>query len=268
MTIQVAGVSAPGGLLPEQALQALYLLPSAPRALVIDVYWHLVSRLGSKARSDPGQRAQLEALHGAYRVLMDAGFRLSPGAAAGGWIFPAGISTLHGGSGATRTVRVSPWQALHVLPDAPPDVVELALTFWRTQTGAPPAEEAPRAADAPNGSPADDGPSETRTAMAHLRVEDGSRAGSRVAIPEGPFAIGSDPACDLTVASRDGAPPAVLARLSSLPGRVLLHAVSGEPPVLVNGERCSWVVLEDGDRLQLGDETFVLELPAAPPTSA
>ena len=67
------------------------------------------------------------------------------------------------------------------------------------------------------------------------------------------LSIGSDPTCDITVGA--GSPDAehVTARVWARGERVVLHALAAETPVLVNGQRVTWALLEDGDTLQVCD---------------
>ena len=67
------------------------------------------------------------------------------------------------------------------------------------------------------------------------------------------LSVGSDPTCDITVGA--GSPDAehVAARVWARGDRVVLHALAPEPPVLVNGQRVTWALLEDGDTLQVCD---------------
>ena len=65
------------------------------------------------------------------------------------------------------------------------------------------------------------------------------------------LSIGSDSTCDITAGA--GSPDAeqVTARIWARGERVVLHALTPEPPVLVNGQRVTWALLEDGDALQV-----------------
>ena len=65
------------------------------------------------------------------------------------------------------------------------------------------------------------------------------------------LSIGSDSTCDIMAGA--GSPDAeqVAARVWARGEQVVLHALAPEPPVLVNGQRVTWALLEDGDTLQV-----------------
>ncbi len=65
------------------------------------------------------------------------------------------------------------------------------------------------------------------------------------------LSIGSESTCDIRAGA--GSPDAehVTARVWARGEQVVLHALAPEPPVLVNGQRVTWALLEDGDTLQV-----------------
>jgi curved DNA-binding protein CbpA len=99
-------------------------------------------------------------------------------------------------------------------------------------------------------------PSEAR---AHLVTESGPALGVGAAIGPGPFTIGTDSRSDLVVPASDGRETGVLGRIWSQEGRFMFHSMGRTPAVLVNGQSSAWALLEDGDRLQIGDHVFRFE---------
>ena len=65
------------------------------------------------------------------------------------------------------------------------------------------------------------------------------------------LSIGSDSTCDITAGAGSVDAEHVTARVWARGERVVLHALAPEPPVLVNGQRATWALLEDGDTLQV-----------------
>lgn len=131
------------GSLEMNPYQTLHLLPSAPHDLVVEVYWHLVHQLQVAAREDLSLGPSLDELNRAYSQLVD------PDARAENEAEPADSHELLDQAATTqpqtdtalsrlwkrrvtpRPRPVSPWEILHLHPQAPPDVVELAYGFWR-----------------------------------------------------------------------------------------------------------------------------------------
>lgn len=123
--------------------KTLHLLPSAPRELVVEVYWHLVGQLQAAAKETPHLRGLLDDLNEAYRVLMtevsqDSGGPAAPAQRRGG----SASAPLSRGWSLRRFRRqqeesaapeASPWELLHIDRDAPADLVDLALGFWRSR---------------------------------------------------------------------------------------------------------------------------------------
>ena len=70
------------------------------------------------------------------------------------------------------------------------------------------------------------------------------------------MSIGTDPTCDLilTEAIADG--KYVAARIWRQEDRFMFHGVGSTPTVLVNGQALVWALLEDGDKLEIGDDVF------------
>ena len=123
--------------------QTLHLLPSAPRDLIVEVYWHLVHQLQVAAREDLSLRPRLDELNQAYSQLVDPDARgeneadpadsheLQDQEATAPPRTDIALSRLWKRGVSPRPRPVSPWEILHLHPQAPPDVVELAYSFWR-----------------------------------------------------------------------------------------------------------------------------------------
>ncbi len=71
------------------------------------------------------------------------------------------------------------------------------------------------------------------------------------AIGEEALSIGSDPTCDITAGDGTADAEHVTARIWARGKQVVLHALAPEPSVLVNGQRVTWAILEDGDAVQV-----------------
>ena len=65
------------------------------------------------------------------------------------------------------------------------------------------------------------------------------------------LSIGSDPTCDITAGDGTADAEHVMARIWARGKQVVLHALAPEPSVLVNGQRVTWAILEDGDAVQV-----------------
>ena len=70
-------------------------------------------------------------------------------------------------------------------------------------------------------------------------------------IGEEALSIGSDPTCDITAGDGTADTEHVTARIWARGKQVVLHALAPEPSVLVNGQRVTWAILEDGDAVQV-----------------
>ena len=218
---------------------ALYLLPSAPRDLVDDVYRALRSRLfASAAGADPQLVAELQRLASAHEVVVAHARAVAANGA------PKGHS---------------PWVLLHLDRDAPPEIVELAYRFRRNlvaEAGAP-TNDAERDDVTQTTSPSSSSP-------VRLVAETGTARPPRAAIGESALRIGGDPTCDIVVAVREARKGRTEARLWRRRGRVLFHGVAGH--ILVNGHAVGWAVLDGGDTVQVADTVFRLESERFAPT--
>src|SRR3972149_4567035 len=119
--------------------RVLHLRPSAPRELIVEVYWHLVEQVQAAARQDVGQRARLDELNNAYAALADP-----RGDVAGYGEYIDRFGEFGDGQAASRKPwglgkekpsrqlqRFSPRELLHLDGSAPPEVVERVYHFWR-----------------------------------------------------------------------------------------------------------------------------------------
>lgn len=224
------------------AYRALYLLPSAPRDLVNGVYRALRNRRFRRADgAGPELSAELERLATAHEAVV---------ARANG--------ALENGALADH----SPWALLHVVRDAPPEIVELAYRFRQGLRGdvvSPPNavetyEDVAHAAERDEASqttpPSSSGP-------VRLVVETGTARPPRAAIGQSPLRIGGDPTCDIVVTVTEARRGRTEARLWRRRDRVLFHGVAGHASV--NGHAVAWAVLDTGDTVQVGDTTFRCE---------
>ncbi len=78
-----------------------------------------------------------------------------------------------------------------------------------------------------------------------------AKSGMSWAIGAEALSIGSDSTCDIMAGAGSPDPEHVTARVWARGEQVVLHALAAEPPVLVNGQRVTWALLEDGDTLQV-----------------
>lgn len=113
--------------------QVLYLLPSAPLDLIVEVYWHLVHQLQVAAGENPHLRIKLDGLNEAYAMLASPHInKRSEGPASVENGKPTGLSRFWKRQTTdSRPTSRHPWQILHLDPTAPRDVVDLAYHFWR-----------------------------------------------------------------------------------------------------------------------------------------
>jgi len=220
----------------------LYLLPSAPLELAEAVYRHVSVQLG-RGPDGPPVGAALAELREAHSrdaaVAIDQTPRDGP-----------------------SLQQRCPWDLLHVRPDAPPEIVDLAYRYWSERVlgrpvdvvalPEPPPDVPVRERIAPEpATPSRAGPAVTQGDFPCLRRASGD------ALPLGgrPLRIGGDPTCDVVVS---GLAPGAEARVWVNDGRAVLHGL-GASDVLINGEPAGWCVLEDRDVLQIGAETFNFE---------
>ena len=104
-------------------------------------------------------------------------------------------------------------------------------------------------------------PARPAQAIAHLVAEAGPTQEVGATIRSGSFTIGTDPACDFVIPGVTTAESAVLGRIWAQENRFLLHVMAATPGILVNGQPVAWAVLEDGDRLQIGESVLRFQRP-------
>ena len=134
-------------------------------------------------------------------------------------------------------------------PDAPADAPETPATA--SETSIPPKTES--IAGQP---PPADTPAAPAGALALLISESGTGAEMGATIGAGSFTIGTDPTCDFVVEMAGTFEVGVCGRIWAQGNRFMLHVMATVPAILVNGETVSWAVLEDGDRLQIGNNVL------------
>jgi len=128
---------------PEQVdpYEVLGVLPSAPKDLIVEVYWHLAGRLLASGQRPEELSRELDELNSAYAAIMHpepAGQATSAGS--------SGATNGHGERGSWFGIRRSaaegrpasssspgPWERLHLEPSAPPEVVELAYGILQSR---------------------------------------------------------------------------------------------------------------------------------------
>jgi hypothetical protein len=88
---------------------------------------------------------------------------------------------------------------------------------------------------------------------ARLVVEEGPMAGRSFDLrPDAAVTLGTDPRCDIVLEAPPGTLPLQLARIWPREDRFMLHLLAPEVPAFIQGRPLVWVVLEDGDLLELG----------------
>ena len=84
--------------------------------------------------------------------------------------------------------------------------------------------------------------------------------GDRVPLGDAPLTVGFSPDCGLYLRN-GGAGHLERARIWRRDGRFMLHTLSNSGTVAVSGRAVSWVVLEDGDEITLGNSRIVFHDP-------
>jgi len=119
-----------------QLFSVLGVLPSAPKELMVEVYWHLAGRVLTSAQRPPNADRELRRLNDAYATIMHAD--RSAQAEAVAEPHPAAGDGLAGDEAPSLWPRIwrrdhpaasprsDPWRVLHLQPGASADVVDLA----------------------------------------------------------------------------------------------------------------------------------------------
>jgi len=134
--------------------RVLHLRPSAPRELVVEVYWHLVEQVQVAARQDPRQRVRLDELNRAYASLADPGGEVAGygeyfdrfGDTGDGQAASAKARWFRKAKVLRRSQQFGPWELLHLDGSAPPEVVERVYHFWRMRLRGRFGDDAPELA--------------------------------------------------------------------------------------------------------------------------
>ncbi len=227
------------------ALMERVLLPSAPAALVDEVRRYL---------QENGSRGCLQA---------------SRNGADGNGASKEGP----GSNGQGSRSRRDPWQVLHIALCAPQPVVDIAYAFWQgsrpSRPVSPPITAAPAQPATAQPATADDRltglnvpamipRASSNGALSTPAFIETASGAHRYGIADWPLRIGTDAGCDV-VLPQSGP---LEARIWPHGDRYMLRVVSG--PVRVGGEAATWVVLDDGDILEIGDATFRFRLKDTP----
>lgn len=101
-------------------------------------------------------------------------------------------------------------------------------------------------------------PAEIRESDSWLTLSDGDR----FPLGESPVTIGFTADCDVQLPDRAGAVAAERVRIWQRDGRYMLHTLSRLGRVSVGGKPAAWVILEDGDEIQLGPHTITFRSPS------
>ncbi|MFA7248872.1 MAG: FHA domain-containing protein [Dehalococcoidia bacterium] len=100
-------------------------------------------------------------------------------------------------------------------------------------------------------------PAEPAEVTAHLELTS-SPEHARVAVGLRPLRVGSREDCDVVLQGEGVAPDHALVWVRG--DAVLLHCLESEGACFVNGRPMTWAKLDDGDRIQLGDNELVVGL--------
>jgi predicted component of type VI protein secretion system len=98
-------------------------------------------------------------------------------------------------------------------------------------------------------------------AAARLIVETGPQAGAVLELTDEPVTLGADDGCSLRLADEGGRVAAEHARIWWRQGRfVIRQLVGGHPCIVVEGQAIPWALLEDGDRIEIGEHVLRFQL--------
>jgi hypothetical protein len=85
---------------------------------------------------------------------------------------------------------------------------------------------------------------------ARLIVETGPQAGEVIELLDEPVTLGADDGCTLRLG--DG--------IWRRRGRFIIRQLGGQPCILVDGRPIPWALLEDGDRIEIGEHVLRFQL--------
>lgn len=96
---------------------------------------------------------------------------------------------------------------------------------------------------------------------ARLIVEVGPQAGAVFELQREPVTLGAGSGCSLRLTGDDGRVAPEHARIWRRQGRFMIHQLAaGQPCILIAGRPMPWAVLEDGDRIEIGEHVVRFEL--------
>jgi curved DNA-binding protein CbpA len=106
-------------------------------------------------------------------------------------------------------------------------------------------------------------PEVTSQPAARLIFEEGPQAGTIFELRDEPIMLGADEACSLRLADDDGRVSAGHALIWRRQGKFMICQASAEQPcILIGGRAVPWAVLEDGDRIEIGEHVIRFQLAA------
>jgi curved DNA-binding protein CbpA/pSer/pThr/pTyr-binding forkhead associated (FHA) protein len=107
----------------------------------------------------------------------------------------------------------------------------------------------------------DESPQVRPQPLARLTVEEGPQAGTLVELRQQPVTLGADDGCTLPLTDKDGRVSKEHALIWRRQGRFMIcQLAAGQPGILIGGRAIPWAVLEDGDRIEIGDHVVRFEL--------
>ena len=95
---------------------------------------------------------------------------------------------------------------------------------------------------------------------ARLIVETGPQAGEVIELLDEPVTLGADDGCTLRLGDGEGRVAAEHARIWRRRGRFIIRQLGGQPCILVDGRPIPWALLEDGDRIEIGEHVLRFQL--------
>jgi curved DNA-binding protein CbpA len=98
---------------------------------------------------------------------------------------------------------------------------------------------------------------------ARLIFKEGPQAGTIFELRDEPIMLGADEACSLRLADDDGRVSAGHALIWRRQGKFMIcQASAGQPCILIGGRAVPWAVLEDGDRIEIGEHVIRFQFAA------
>ena len=126
----------------------------------------------------------------------------------------------------------------------------------RSRLARSPAERS-RATRPDSGGRSNAGPHPT----ARIVVEAGPQAGEVLELREGPVTVGADDCCELRLTDARGRVAGEHARIWCRQGRFVIGQLAGGyPHLVIEGRPIPWALLEDGDRIEIGEHALRFQL--------